>query len=194
MISFTIAAVQPYGGPHLQGRAGGRRGRQQDGGGHLLPPHHRGRRRGGPPPAVDGVRIVAGVERVHGAGDGVGQLLRHRVDPHLVGRRFPGFTGRAGSYELDLVLPSPSAQRRLLTLFRLFLAVPALLVANALGTVLWVVAFLGWGILGWLGGAQDLSVAVWLLIVLMVLWNQQLPTSRLIAEDLLTPTTGRLPS
>jgi Smg protein len=32
------------------------------------------------------------------------------------------------------------------------------------------------------------------LIVLMVLWNQQMPTSRLIAEDLLSPTTGRLPS
>ena len=32
------------------------------------------------------------------------------------------------------------------------------------------------------------------LIVLMVLWNQQMPTSRLIAEDLLSPTAGRLPS
>jgi branched-chain amino acid transport system permease protein len=30
-------------------------------------------------------------------------------------------------------------------------------------------AFIGWGVLGWLGGAQDPSVAVWLLIVLMVL-------------------------
>jgi Smg protein len=32
------------------------------------------------------------------------------------------------------------------------------------------------------------------LIVLMVLWNQQTPSSRLIAEDLLTPVGSRLPS
>ena len=32
------------------------------------------------------------------------------------------------------------------------------------------------------------------LVVLMVLWNQQTPSSRLVAEDLLTPTTARLPS
>jgi branched-chain amino acid transport system permease protein len=37
------------------------------------------------------------------------------------------------------------------------------------GDVLMVGAFIGWGILGWLGGAQDPNVAVWLLIVLMVL-------------------------
>ena len=32
------------------------------------------------------------------------------------------------------------------------------------------------------------------LIVLMVLWNQQTPSSRLIAEDLLKPAGMRLPS
>jgi Smg protein len=32
------------------------------------------------------------------------------------------------------------------------------------------------------------------LVVLMVLWNQQTPSSRLIAEDLLSPATARLPS
>ena len=32
------------------------------------------------------------------------------------------------------------------------------------------------------------------LIVLMVLWNQQTPSSRLIAEDLLKPAVSRLPS
>jgi branched-chain amino acid transport system permease protein len=37
------------------------------------------------------------------------------------------------------------------------------------GDVLMVGAFMGWGVLGWLGGAQDLSVAVWLLFVLMIL-------------------------
>jgi hypothetical protein len=62
----------------------------------------------------------------------------------LVGRTFPGFTGRAGSYEVDLELPGPEPQRRLTILGRLVLALPALLVANALGTALWVAAFLGW--------------------------------------------------
>jgi branched-chain amino acid transport system permease protein len=37
------------------------------------------------------------------------------------------------------------------------------------GDVLMVGAFVGWGILGWLGGATNPSVAVWVLIVLMVL-------------------------
>jgi branched-chain amino acid transport system permease protein len=37
------------------------------------------------------------------------------------------------------------------------------------GDVLMVGAFIGWGVLGWLGGAQDPSVAVWILILLMVL-------------------------
>jgi uncharacterized protein Smg (DUF494 family) len=32
------------------------------------------------------------------------------------------------------------------------------------------------------------------LIVLMVLWNQQMPTSRLLAEDLFRASTARLPS
>lgn len=32
------------------------------------------------------------------------------------------------------------------------------------------------------------------LVVLMVLWNQQIPSSRLIAEDLLSPSVARLPS
>lgn len=32
------------------------------------------------------------------------------------------------------------------------------------------------------------------LIVLMVLWNQETPTSRLVAEDLLSPPGSRLPS
>ncbi len=36
------------------------------------------------------------------------------------------------------------------------------------GDVLMVGAFIGWGVIGWLGGAQDPNVAVWILIVLMV--------------------------
>ncbi|HJR94815.1 MAG TPA: branched-chain amino acid ABC transporter permease [Gaiellaceae bacterium] len=37
------------------------------------------------------------------------------------------------------------------------------------GDVLMVGAFIGWGVLGWLGGAQSPTVAVWLVILLMIL-------------------------
>ena len=41
---------------------------------------------------------------------------------------------------------------------------------------------------------EELTIEQLKLIVLMVLWNQQTPTSRLIAEDLFSPATARLPS
>lgn len=41
---------------------------------------------------------------------------------------------------------------------------------------------------------DELTLEQLKLIVLMVLWNQQLPTSRLVAEDLLAPATARMPS
>jgi len=63
---------------------------------------------------------------------------------YVVGRKFPGFTGRAGSHGIDVEIDPPERQSRWKTLFRLFLALPALLVNTALGGVLFVVAFLGW--------------------------------------------------
>jgi hypothetical protein len=63
---------------------------------------------------------------------------------YVVGRRFPGFTGRPSSYGIDLELDPPERQSRWTIGFRLFLALPALLLAGALGGVLFVVAFLGW--------------------------------------------------
>jgi hypothetical protein len=63
---------------------------------------------------------------------------------YVIGRRFPGFTGRPGSYGIDLEIDPPQAQRRWLTLLRLFLAVPALLLGGALGGVLLLIAFLAW--------------------------------------------------
>ena len=62
----------------------------------------------------------------------------------LVGGPFPGFTGTAGSYPVDLVIDPPAAQRRLVTLFRGLLAIPALVLASAFSLVLWVIAVLGW--------------------------------------------------
>jgi Domain of unknown function (DUF4389) len=62
----------------------------------------------------------------------------------LAANPFPGFTGAPGRYPIDPVLPPPERQRRLVTLFRLFLAIPAIAVSGALGTLLFAAAFLGW--------------------------------------------------
>jgi hypothetical protein len=63
---------------------------------------------------------------------------------YLVGNPFPGFVGAAGSYPVDLDIDAPERQRRLVTAFRLGLALPAILVAGAYGGALLVVGVLGW--------------------------------------------------
>jgi Domain of unknown function (DUF4389) len=63
---------------------------------------------------------------------------------YVVGRRFPGFTGRAGSYGVDLEIAPRERQSRWKTLFRFPLAIPALILASALGGVLLLIAFFGW--------------------------------------------------
>ncbi len=63
---------------------------------------------------------------------------------YLVGRRFPGFTGRPGSYGIDGEIEPAERQSRWTVLFRLFLAIPALLLAGALFGVTIVLAFLSW--------------------------------------------------
>jgi hypothetical protein len=63
---------------------------------------------------------------------------------YIVGRRFPGFTGRAGSYGIDVEIAPPERQSRWKTLFRIFLAIPAVILNSALGGVALVVAVLGW--------------------------------------------------
>jgi Domain of unknown function (DUF4389) len=63
---------------------------------------------------------------------------------YVIGRRFPGFTGRADSYGIDLGIAARERQNRWKTLFRTILAVPAVILASALGGVAFVVAFLAW--------------------------------------------------
>jgi hypothetical protein len=62
----------------------------------------------------------------------------------LTANPFPGFTGAAGSYPVDLQLPPSGPQRRVVTGFRLFLALPAFAVSSSLGALLFVTGFLGW--------------------------------------------------
>jgi hypothetical protein len=63
---------------------------------------------------------------------------------YVIGRRFPGFTGRAGSYGIDVEIEPSARQARWKIALRLVLAFPAFLVGGALGGVALVVAFLGW--------------------------------------------------
>jgi hypothetical protein len=63
---------------------------------------------------------------------------------YLAGNPFPGFVGKPGSYPLDLEIDPFGRQHRLITLFRLFLAVPAMLLAGAVGTVAGFATVFGW--------------------------------------------------
>ncbi len=63
----------------------------------------------------------------------------------LTSNKFPDFVGRPGSYPVDIHMPEePQLQNRWKTGFRVFLAVPALLVSSALSGTLFVTALLGW--------------------------------------------------
>ena len=62
---------------------------------------------------------------------------------HLVGRPYPGFLGREGSYPVDLTIARPTGQLRLGVLARILLALPALLLAATFAIVAHVAALLG---------------------------------------------------
>lgn len=50
----------------------------------------------------------------------------------LAANPFPGFVGEPGSYPIDVEIAPPARQRRLVTLFRIVLAIPALVLSTAL--------------------------------------------------------------
>jgi len=57
---------------------------------------------------------------------------------------FPGFSGREGSYPVDLSIEGPRAQNRWTVGFRIVLALPAIIIGSAYGNVLFLAAILGW--------------------------------------------------
>ena len=83
----------------------------------------------------------------------------------LLADPWPPFAGAPGSYPVDLRVGPPEAQSRLTVLFRLLLAVPALLLSYVFRIVNQIVAFLGWFYCLALGrmheGMRDLSA--WML-------------------------------
>jgi hypothetical protein len=62
----------------------------------------------------------------------------------LVGNPFPGFVGKPGTYPVDLELPAAEPQKRLVTLFRPLLTIPAFVVESGVYGCLGVVGVLGW--------------------------------------------------
>lgn len=62
----------------------------------------------------------------------------------LVADPFPGFTGKQGSYPIDLEVDPPQRQNRLTVLFRLILAIPALLLTNILSNLSQLLAVFSW--------------------------------------------------
>jgi hypothetical protein len=63
---------------------------------------------------------------------------------YLVGNPFPGFVGAEGSYPIDLHVAARQRQSRWQVLFRLILALPALILASIFSSLLGAIAILGW--------------------------------------------------
>ncbi len=62
----------------------------------------------------------------------------------FLGNPYPTFFGREGTYPIDLTIEPRQRQRRLITLFRLILGIPAFLLGYVFGIVTFVVALIGW--------------------------------------------------
>ncbi len=63
---------------------------------------------------------------------------------YLIGNPFPGFVGAEWSYPVELRLAARQPQNRWSVLFRVILALPALLLASIFGWLLLIVAVFGW--------------------------------------------------
>jgi hypothetical protein len=61
----------------------------------------------------------------------------------LLADPYPGFTGAPG-YPVDVEIAPPGEQNRLVTLFRLLLVIPALVVSYVLLMLQYLLAFFGW--------------------------------------------------
>ena len=62
----------------------------------------------------------------------------------LVADPFPGFTGKEGTYPIDLEVDPPEDQNRLTVFFRVILAIPALLLTNIMSNLSQLLAVFSW--------------------------------------------------
>jgi hypothetical protein len=93
------------------------------------------------------------------------RFLRYHVHVYayifLLGDPWPHFRGRLGDYPIDVEIDGAERQNRWTVGFRLILAIPAIIFASVLATVLFVIGFLGWFVSLALGrmpkGMRDLA-------------------------------------
>jgi hypothetical protein len=87
-------------------------------------------------------RVPAGLH------DFLARYLRYTVHVYayasLAADPFPPFGGREGTYPVDVTIAPPVEQSRLTVFFRIFLAIPALIIANVLNSLIEWVGILGW--------------------------------------------------
>ena len=62
----------------------------------------------------------------------------------LIADPYPGFTGRLGTYPIDLEVDPPHKQNRLTVFFRVILAIPALFLTNILSNLSQLLAVFSW--------------------------------------------------
>jgi hypothetical protein len=81
---------------------------------------------------------------------------------YVLANPYPPFHGARGAYTVDLEVDGPDTQRRLVTAFRLILAIPALVVTWVFNQVMQIVGLLGWLIAIFIGrmprGMEDLGL------------------------------------
>lgn len=97
---------------------------------------------------ANGVATVIRGTSPQGLHNFLAAYLRYQIHVYafllLVGNPFPGFTGRPGSYPVDVEIEGPERQNRWVTFFRLFLALPALIMSSALATAAFLAAVFMW--------------------------------------------------
>ena len=63
---------------------------------------------------------------------------------YLFANPYPPFHGEPGSYPIDIEIEGPEPQRRLITAFRIIIAIPALILNWVFGQVVQIVGLLAW--------------------------------------------------
>ena len=62
----------------------------------------------------------------------------------LIADPYPGFTGKAGTYPIDLEIDPPQRQNRWTVFFRFILAIPALILTNIMSNLSQLLAVFSW--------------------------------------------------
>src|ERR1043166_28101 len=62
----------------------------------------------------------------------------------LIADPYPGFTGKLGTYPIDLEIDPPQEQNRLTVFFRIILAIPALVLSNIMSNLNQLLAIFSW--------------------------------------------------